>query len=127
MPCIPLYADESDFSTIHDYLNQTEEIAFIVSDGLQRWRAVKAVPNMDLGRICLWHMPSGSLPLLHPLPSKTVESISDPWGGWTELRTGADANCPYFGLGDQGILSGSIIAQYLSEYSMELGFLHLSG
>ena len=104
MPCIPLYADEEDFRVIRDYLNQTEDIAFIVSDGSRQWRATQTIPRMDEARICLWHVPSGSLPLLHPLPSKTVDSISDPWSGWTELRTGADSSCPYFGAGHPGII-----------------------
>jgi len=104
MPWIPLYADEEDFRVIHDYLNQSEDIAFIVSDGSRRWRAVQTIPRMDGERVCLWHVPSGSLPLLHPQPSKTVDSISDPWSGWTELRTGADSSCPYFGAGHPGII-----------------------
>ncbi|MES1180662.1 MAG: hypothetical protein ABUL66_02235, partial [Verrucomicrobiota bacterium] len=104
MPWIPLYADEQDFSVIHDYLNQTEDIAFIVSDGSRRWRAVRTIPRMDGARVCLWHIPSGQLPLLHPHPSKTVDSIFDPWSGWTELRTGADSSCPYFGAGHPGII-----------------------
>ncbi len=37
-------------------------------------------------------------------PSKTVDFISDPWSGWTELRAGADGICPYFGPGHVGII-----------------------
>jgi hypothetical protein len=104
MPWLPLYADEEDCRVVHDYLNQNEEIAFIVPDGPHRWRATRTVPVMDAVRICLWHVPSGPLPLLHQHPSKTVDSIHDPWSGWTELRTGADSTCPYFGAGHPGII-----------------------
>ena len=104
MPWIPFYADEEDFRVIHDYLNQNEEVAFIVSDGPRRWSATHTIPSMDGVRVCLWHVPSGPLPLLHPHPSKTVDSISDSWSGWTELRTGADSTCPYFGAGHPGVI-----------------------
>ena len=103
MPWLPIYADEEDFILIQDYLNQCEEIAFIVSDGEHRWRAKRNLPKFESNRICLWHVLSGSLPLVHPYPSKIIDTISDPWSGWTELRAGADSTCPFFGVGDQGV------------------------
>lgn len=104
MPWLPLYADEEDFRVVHDYLNQKEDVAFIASDGPRRWRAMHTIPRMDGVRICLWHVPSGRLPLLHPHPSKVVDFICDPWSGWMELRTGAESTCPYFGAGHPGII-----------------------
>jgi hypothetical protein len=105
MPWIPLYADEEDFRVVLDHLNQDEDVAFVLSDGLRCWRATHTIPQLDgIRRICLWHVPSGDLPLLHPHPSKTVDSIQDPWSGWTELRTGADSTCPYFGAGHPGVI-----------------------
>jgi len=104
MPWLPIYADFNDFRTIHDWLNASEELAFLVSDGPNRWRAVRTVPALDPDRVCLWHIPSGALPLLHSHPSLEVSSITDPWRGWQELRTGADASRPYFGAGHPGVI-----------------------
>jgi hypothetical protein len=104
MPWLPFYADEEDFIVVHDHLNQDEEIAFIVSDAPRRWRATHTIPHMEGVLLCLWHVPSGPLPLLQLHPSEAVDSIADPWSGWTELRTGADKSCPYFGAGHPGII-----------------------
>jgi hypothetical protein len=104
MPWLPIYADEEDFQVIHDWLNQNDEIAFIVPDGPSRWRAVYTVARMDSPRICLWHVPSGPLPLRHPLPSKRIDPITDPWSGWTELRGRADHAYPYFGFYHVGVI-----------------------
>jgi hypothetical protein len=91
MPWLPIYADEEDFRVIHDWLNQNDEIAFIVSDGPRRWRAVQTVAHLDSARICLWHVPSGPLPL----------SI-DPWKGWT-IR-GWSGDYPCFGTDNVGLI-----------------------
>ena len=102
MPWLPVYADEEDFRTVLDYLSQNDEIAFIIFDGKGRWRATHTIPQMDADRFCLWHIPSGSLPLLHPHPSKQIDSITDAWSGWSELRAGDDSSLPYFGAGHPG-------------------------
>jgi len=84
------------------WLNTSEELAFIVTDGPGRWIAVPTIQAIENPRICLWHVPSGPLPLLHPQPSQAIGSISDPWAGWEELRAGADSSNPYFGAGTSG-------------------------
>ena len=94
MPWLPIYANANDFPIILDWLNRSEDLAFIVSDGRSRWRAVESIDTLDNNRFCLWHVPSGPLPLLHAKPSREVGSISDPWKGWKELREGADASQP---------------------------------
>lgn len=104
MPWLPLYADAHDFRTILDWLNATEELAFIVADGPHRWRAVHTIPSLESYRFCLWHVPSGPLPLLQAHPNRENGRVEDPWSGWQELRTGADASQPYFGAGHPGIL-----------------------
>lgn len=104
MPNIPFYADCTDFRTIHNWLNDHDELAFIVTDGYQRWRAVKSVPTLLAGRACLWHVPSGPLPLLHAAPSPEVGQITDPWSGWQELRSGSDPSRPFLGAGHPGII-----------------------
>jgi hypothetical protein len=104
MPWLPIYADSNDFRVIHDWLNASEELAFIVADGPGRWRAVRSIPVLENDLICLWHVPSGPLPLLHASPSRKVSSITDPWSGWEELRTGVIRSTPYFGAGHPGII-----------------------
>jgi hypothetical protein len=104
MPWLPIYADAVDFRVIHDWLNTSEELAFIVADGPRRWRAVPSIPILGSARVCLWHVPSGPLPLPHASPSRDVSSITDPWSGWEELRPGAIASRPYFGSGHPGII-----------------------
>ena len=104
MPWLPIYADANDFPTILDWLNRTEDLAFIVSDGPNRWRAIDSIDAFDTNRYCLWHVPSGPLPLLHEKPSREVGSVIDPWDGWKELRVGADASQPFFGAGHPGVI-----------------------
>ena len=104
MPYILFYADEKDFKTILRWLNEHSEIAFIVPDGPHRWKAELAVSGLRRSYIALWHVPSGSLPLLHPPPSNKEDRIRDPWRGWKELFPGADRSCPYFGPGHPGII-----------------------
>src|SRR5215203_1750666 len=104
MPNIPFYADTTDFRTIHSWLNDCDELAFIVADGYQQWRAVNTVPKLLPGRACVWHVPSGPLPLLYAEPSCEIGKIIDAWSGWQELRPGADTSRPYFGPGHPGII-----------------------
>ena len=108
MPWLPIYADEQDFRVILDRLNGDEEIAFIVPDGSSlwraRWRATRPLSRLEAARICLWHVPSGPLPLLHRQPDKKAGTITNPWNGWTGLRDSAHKNCPFFGAGHPGII-----------------------
>jgi hypothetical protein len=103
MPWLPLYIDEIDAADLSGDLNFDPEIAFIIPDGPGRWVARRAVERCADGRFCLWHMPSGPLPLFrgaeHPLGT-----VSDPWAGWTEVKGGADPSVPFFGPDDQGII-----------------------
>ena len=104
MPWLPIYADGSDFKVIHEWLNQNEELAFIVSDGPKRWKVTTTIPELTGTRVCLWHVPSGSLPLLGPTPRHQGGVIPSPWSGWQELRTSAEPEVPYFGAGHPGII-----------------------
>ncbi len=101
MPWLPLYLNKADLAQVFAWLNEEAEVAFIVSDGLRRWRAVKAMAEVSDGRFCLWHQQSGQLPLLRQgLPDAFVD---DPWAGWREELTGANSTLPYFGTGHPGI------------------------
>ncbi len=104
MPWLPIYADAIDFKLIHEWLNQNDEVAFLVSDGSKRWKAALHTPELPGLRICIWHIPSGPLPLLGSTPKSPNGIVVDPWSGWDELRTGADASVPYFGAGHPGIV-----------------------
>ena len=103
MAWLPIYIDENDAGLLLDCLNSDAEIAFIVSDGDGRWvaRSTLAAPTDE--RFCLWHVPSGPLPLVRP-GGAVPSVVADPWGGWSELRSGADPTRPYFGPGHPGII-----------------------
>jgi hypothetical protein len=130
MAWLPFYALEKDIEFLNDWLNQEEEIAFLISQGKGYWKAVKAheIP-FDIGNqkttfegtvfvtpnraeYALWHIPSGALPLITPKskgkPRFTKDDwndsiISDPWKGWQEEITGANSVIPYFGAGHPGV------------------------
>lgn len=131
MASIGMYILKNDLEFLNDWLNQEEEIAFLVSNGFKKWIAVKEF-NLweDLQRdeikygeqtfpipilyqqYLLWHVKGGALPLLKPLDgsvkllhNKPDNTIDNPWLGWTELRTGADPFQPYFGAGCPAIIN----------------------
>lgn len=103
MPSLPIYADESDCSAVVDHLNQSEEIAFIVSVGAGKWAAVPRIERLKPGRYCLWHVPSGPLPLFRGA-NEPPGLIENPFSGWVEVKAGADTSQPYFGAGHPGII-----------------------
>ena len=80
-----------------------EDVAFIVRDGERRWRATLDHAHPIGTRTALWHVPSGPLPLLRSSPNLPDAEVLNPWAGWTEERTGADATTPYFGAGHPGV------------------------
>jgi len=102
MAWLPLYIDHDDAMQLLGLLNADSEIAFIVADGPKKWVARQKLPVIPGRRVCLWHVPSGHLPLL--TSDGAARTVSDPWTGWTELRTGADPTTPYFGAGHPGII-----------------------
>lgn len=91
---LPLYMLQEDVPLLHTRLNEDPEIAFIVRDGPDRWRAVRQVDDLR-GKTILWHVPGGPLPLLHMQGAETL--IEDPFTGWREVRPGLDTSLPYFG------------------------------
>ena len=131
MAWIGMYLLKDDLEFLNDWLNQEDEIAFLISNGYKKWKAVKEfdlwqdlqVNELDYdGNIysfpqfyrqyLLWHVTGGSLPLLKPIEGgvklfdDTPEEIIDnPWAGWTETRTGADPFRPYFGAGCPATIS----------------------
>ncbi len=91
---LPLYMLEEDVPLLHERLNSDPEIAFIIRDGPERWRAVWQVDDIR-GKTMLWHVPGGPLPLLHYQGQDTP--IEDPFAGWREERPGLDNSVPFFG------------------------------
>jgi hypothetical protein len=103
MPWLPFYATEQDHRQLLEYLNTSPEIAFLVSDGPGKWVAVSSIDNLAPGRYSLWHVPSGSLPLLRK-GDKAEGIIDNPFDGWSEERPGQDTSNPYFGPGHPGVI-----------------------
>lgn len=106
MPWLPMYLDKEDLLTILDFLNKDPEIAFIIQNGLnkkRKWIAVEKLENLDIERYCLWHIPSGPLPLITPRKDND-ECVINPFEGWEERIGGSDKNTPYFGPGHVGII-----------------------
>lgn len=101
LPWLPLYMDEKDAAAFLAELNTDSECAFIVSAGA--WVACTRLEHLVDGRYCLWHVPSGPLPLLRAR-GEPVGTVEDPWVGWNEVRSGADRSQPYFGSGHVGII-----------------------
>lgn len=128
-----MYLLQDDVAFLNDWLNQEDEIAFLVTQGEKKWIAKKQHDILRDIRIQtfvqgddsvitkyaveynLWHVPSGLLPLLAGNSSGTKlkfskgdwqddSEILDPWTGWTELRTGANPRIPYFGAGHKGVI-----------------------
>lgn len=91
---LPLYMVAEDVPLLRTRLNDDPEIAFILRDGPGRWRAVRHADDIH-GKMMLWHMPGGALPLLHRQGEDTP--IENPFAGWTEERPGLDQSVPYFG------------------------------
>lgn len=142
MGWLPLYMTNKDVEFLNDWLNQEEEIAFLVSNGPSKWIARKThdifadiKTQKDNGQLngtylhyALWHVPSGPLPLFGTGTSGKIrfkkedndeENIGDPWRGWTEIRAGADSTVPYFGAGHPGIL-------FLTVYLRDTGEIPIS-
>ncbi|MFT3827388.1 MAG: hypothetical protein QM731_25930 [Chitinophagaceae bacterium] len=118
MAWISMYLLDKDVELLNHWLNQEEEIAFLVSNGHKEWIAQKEHSIIaDIGKqnfgnkhnfamphyaeYNLWHVPSGPLPLL---AANKDDKIDNPWLGWTENITGRNARLPYFGAGHPGVI-----------------------
>lgn len=101
MPWIPLYLYENDSSALVDWLNNEQEIAFIVRVGESgrhhSWKAVGRVESLPDGKHLLWHVSGGPLPLPAADWRDPGDIIADPWAGWTERRAGAEPGVPWLG------------------------------
>jgi len=103
MPSLDMYLDDVDAARLLAIYNADPEIAFIVSAGTGNWIAQRELAAITDRSQCLWHIPSGSLPLLAAGGGPDGE-VADPWLGWSELRAGQDRTTPYFGPGHVGVI-----------------------
>jgi hypothetical protein len=91
MPSIQFYADETDFASIVEKLNDDPEIAFILPAG-RNWIgrakciAQQRVDSLEDGSYLLWYVDGGALP-----------SVTDPWKGWTQPAAASPPGVPFFG------------------------------
>jgi len=102
---LPMYLEPADLARLVEHLDEDPEIGWIVHDG-GRWVARQHLDRQPPPRICLWHIPSGPLPLLVPIPSTqrpggfgAVEDrglIKDPLAGWDDPFRG-ELEEPRFG------------------------------
>jgi hypothetical protein len=99
MPWLPLYIDRADAEVVLQRLNQDEELAFLVSDGPKKWKAVRTLGELPDRDYSLWHTPGAPLPMLVPGQFEPDGFVEDPWTGWTERVTGLDPTIPFFGAG----------------------------
>lgn len=115
MAWIPFYADEDDFISIIERLNDDSEIAFILPCGNGKWIAKKQIEQLGKGDHCLWHIPggeikqyiegekniiSGVLRRLLNAPKKMSEksgTVSNPWNGWKGPHESGKIDVPFLG------------------------------
>ena len=93
MSWLPLYLADSDRPLLLQILNNSDELAFIVSPKLNHWAATSQISNLQPGRYVLCHLPSGVLPLfrLNNQPELVVEP---PSSHWASEQTGDDPHKP---------------------------------
>lgn len=107
MPWIPIYITSKDADQLLNWLNNEEQVAFIVRDSENRLIAKPSLDKLQEGRICIWHIPSGPIPW--PRKKKGIfgtkewiDSVVDPWAGWDEEVVGGDGNV-WFGSSYVGV------------------------
>jgi hypothetical protein len=90
---------EAYVSRVRAMLGATTEAAslypsFVLTDMplQQRWKAARSVARLRDGKHCLWHVPSGPLPL--PTEREADRAAPDAWSGWIESRPRYDPTMP---------------------------------
>jgi hypothetical protein len=125
MPGIRMYMMHDDVAFLSDWLNQEDEIAFLLPADIKKWIAreqhdmvsdigrQQAMPGeqliiRDFAEFLLWHIPAGPLPMPGENPSglvlrennfdwATIPKIPDPWKGWADPFERRNPRIPYFG------------------------------
>jgi hypothetical protein len=95
MPNLSLSLNAEGVAKLLKFLSDEPEIAFIVSVGPDKWRAVNRVTSLPDGKHAIWHDPGGPLPRFNSR-GQPVGVVGNPWRGWTAHRPG-DQTVPFFG------------------------------
>jgi|AGTN01.2.fsa_nt_gi hypothetical protein len=100
MPYLGCYLAGDDEKIILNFLNESDEIAFVVPAGrVRRWKTVSTIPELSHGEQSLWHKPGGPLPLFQGA-FDPAESILDPENGfWSQ-----SVDRPTFGGSDTNVI-----------------------
>jgi len=85
MPWLPMYLDTTDLISLSSWLSNESEISLIKAIGEKQWQACNEFTINSSGRYCLYHRPSGPLPLLKK--------------NWIGQDIMINTNLPYFGAG----------------------------
>lgn len=81
VPNVSLYLLGADVDAVLDRLNDDSEVAFLVRDDGQRWRATETLSDPAVATV-LWHVPSG--PPITLSPDGPTGTVDDPWSGWVD-------------------------------------------
>lgn len=101
MPNLIVYATRKDSESLRDWLNESAEVAWIVKirelEKHYQWKAVNAIDTIHQQAYSLWHVESGPLSVPSGKQRQSVTVIDDPFHGWEQVLTEANATCPWFG------------------------------
>ena len=103
MPWLPLYQDAVDTRDLLASFNDDRDVAFVLSDGPGKWITRRKLASAPDARYCIWHVPSGPLPILRGA-QVSAGAVEDPWSGWVESRAGSDPTLPLFRAGHPGVI-----------------------
>jgi hypothetical protein len=122
MGWLPMYLNKTDVDELLEFLNDEDQIAYLVCTEPYCWKAVKTVDKLQNGETVLWHIPSGPLPL-HTKAAATLNNnykswILDPFRGWANKDCVSDGVEPYFGGCWPGVISLNIKLGAEAEISM---------
>jgi len=96
VPNISFYATQQDLSVIVGHFNDDEDVAYLVPDGKNRWKAVLTMETLQPGLTVLWHIPAGEL-FYTEGTSDELHRVTDPWSGWEMPKSiGGREQAPYF-------------------------------
>jgi hypothetical protein len=106
MPWIPMYLVDADVKQLCAMLNDDPDIALVVPDGVNRWKAQRKVPKLPNGEHALWHIPSGPIELESKDYKANPKIVRNPFKGWRARIPEFERDhggVPWFGPGPLGI------------------------